>query len=128
MACRKIRIPNRKICPGDMNARITIQSRAITAPSASGSDLIETFATTNTVWAAIKTVQGVEIFDGSNVVAIATHYFYIRYISGLTAESWIQYNSKYYDIIDIQNLEERDEFMLLRCSERGTTSNLSNQA
>lgn len=127
--CSKVNIRNRKVCIGDLRDKIVIQTRSITPPSANGSDMTETFATSNTVWAAIETRNGVEIFDGTNVLqGVATHYIYIRYIAGLTEESWILYKSKYYDIIDVQNLEERDEFMLLRCCERGSSSNVASYA
>jgi len=126
--CQQVRRKNRNVCIGDMRDKIILQSRTITPPSAGGSDMTEAFVTTKTVWALVETRQGVEIFDNSNLVGIATHYFYIRYSVGVTAETWIQFKSKYYDILDIQNLEERDEFMLLRCNERGSTSRASNYA
>lgn len=126
--CQPIRRRNRNICIGDMRDKIALQSRTIVAPSAGGSDMTESFVTTKTVWSLVETRQGVEIFDGTNMLGVATHYFYIRYSAGLTAETWIQFKSKYYDILDIQNLEERDEFILLRCNERGTISNTTNFA
>jgi len=126
--CQRVQRKNRAVCIGDMRDKIILQSRSITAPSANGSDMTESFVTTKTVWSLVETRQGIEIFDGTNLIGVATHYFYIRYVSGLTAETWIQFKSKYYDILDVQNLEERNEFMLLRCSERGTTSKASNYA
>jgi len=126
--CEQIRRKNRAVCIGDMRDKIVIQVRTITSPSSDGVDFTEVFNTDKTVWAMVETKNGVEIFDGTNLLGVATHYFYIRYIENLTAESWIKFKSKYFDILDIQNLEERDEFMLIRCNERGVTSKETNFA
>jgi len=126
--CISIRRKKRDVCIGDMRDKIIVQTRTITPPGAGGADFTEVFNLDKTVWALIETRDGKEIFDGTALKGIATHYMYIRYLSTLTFEGWVKYKSKYYNIIDVQNLEERDEFMLLRCSERGTTDNLSNQA
>ncbi len=129
--CINIQKKDRKVCVGDMRDKVVIQVRTITPPSAGGSDFTEVFSSDKTVWAMIETRKdGKEIFDGTGLKGVATHYIYIRYIYNLetTFESWVKFKSKYYNIIDVQNLDERDEFLLLRCSERGTTSNQANFA
>jgi SPP1 family predicted phage head-tail adaptor len=118
--CVKIRRPKREVCIGDLRDKVVIQTRAITAPIANSVDLGETFSGDQTVWAMIKTKNGVQVFDGTNIVGVATHEIYIRFITGVTFQSWLTFKSKKYDILDVQNLEERDEFYLLRCSLRGT--------
>ena len=121
--CIQIRKPQKQVCSGDMRDRIIIQVRSITPPNASGVDYSETFSQDATVWSLCETKMGVEIFDGTAIKGVATHYFYIRWIDNLTFESWVQFKGKKYYIIDVQNLDERDEFMLLRCSERGIITN-----
>jgi SPP1 family predicted phage head-tail adaptor len=126
--CINIKRKNRAVCIGDMRDKITVQVRSITPPAAGGVDFTEVFTEDKTIWAMVETRSGVEIFDGTNLVGVATHYFYIRYLSNLTAESWVKFKSKYFDILDIQNFEERDDFMLLRCNERGTVNKNTNFA
>ena len=126
--CISIKKPLRSVCIGDMRDKVTLQTRTITPPAKGGTDFTEVFNADNVVWAMVETREGKEIFDGTNLKGVATHYIYIRYIPNTTFEAWVKFNSKYYNIIDVQDLDERHEFYLLRCSERGTTSNLSNYA
>lgn len=120
--CKKIYSKHRKVCLGGMRDQIILYDRAITAPASGSVDFTETFSNATTVWAMLETISGKEIFDGTNLVGVATHKFYIRYISDVTAQTWIKFKSQYFDIIDTQNLEERDEFLLLRCSIRGDST------
>lgn len=126
--CIQIQKPLKKVCTGDMRDRLTIQVRAITPPGDGGVDFTETFNQDKVVWALCQTKQGVEIFDGTGLKDVATHYFYIRYISILTKEGYVIFNGNYYTILDVQNLDERSEYQLLRCCLRGTTGNPVNQA
>ncbi len=126
--CIKIRRKKREVCIGDMRDSIIVQTRVITPPAAGGVDFTEVFTADATVWALVETKTGTEVFDGTNIKGIATHFFYIRFVANMTFENWVKYKLKEYDILDVQNLEERDEFYLLRCSLRGTTNNLSNLA
>lgn len=125
--CIKIKKPLQQVCVGEMRDKITLYIRSITAPD-SGVDFSETFTTEKIVWSAVVSKNGVEIFDGTALKGVATHYFYIRYIPNVTFEMFIEYKNKYYNIIDVQNLDERDSFYLLRGSLRGTTSNPANFA
>jgi head-tail adaptor len=109
-----------------MRDRVIIQTRAITVPSANSVDLTETFSGDQTVWALVETKTGTQIFDGTNIVGVATHDIYIRFIAGVTFQKWLKFKSIYYDILDVQNLEERDEFYLLRCSLRGDDTDAIN--
>lgn len=123
--CKKIKINRTQVCIGDMNRRITLHIRSITGLS-DGVDFDETLSDSTVVWAALQTIKGEDIFDGTNVIGTATHNFFVRAISTLTAETWLEYNGEYYDVLDIQNYEERNLFMVLRCSVRGDTSKETN--
>lgn len=126
--CVQIQKPLQKVCSGDMRDKIIIQVRAITAPG-NGVDFTETLNQDKTVWSAIKTVKGVEIFDNTNMsLGFATHYFYIRYIKNINKDKYLTFENNYYTIIDVQDLDERHEFLLLRCNLRGSVSNTVNQA
>lgn len=123
--CVNIRIPHRKLCAGDLDRKIILKNRDIQTPS-SGVDFDERFSGDQRVWAAIKTTAGLEVFAGTNISEVASHVIYIRYRPNITSETWIEYRSKYYDILSAENIDERNEWYALYCNERGTTSNRSN--
>lgn len=103
-----------------MNRLISLQDRSITPPSGDDVDYSETFTGNADVWAMVDTKRGETVFDGTNTERDVTHRFYIRYLSGITAETWIEENNIKYDILDVENLNEENRFMLLRASKRGS--------
>lgn len=125
-ACEKIRRKSRKICIGDMRDMIQVQTRTIKSPVDGAFDFTEEFNDSLDIWALVETQSGVEVFDGANIKGVVTHLFYIRFMEGFTFEKWITFKGQKFNIIDVQNLEERDEFYLLRCSLRGDEDLLVN--
>ena len=118
----------KQICTGDLDTLITIQGRSITPP-ASGVDATETFTTENlNIWAMLETGKGTVFFDDTNIEKTITHEFSIVFISGLTAENWVLFEGRRFDTLMIEDFDERHEYQLLRCNERGTTSNETNEA
>jgi len=125
--CKSIRPPRRGLCSGDLDRRITIKSRALAAPS-SGVDFEENFAAGKTVWAALKTSKGRAMFYATNMDVAVTHVFYVRWYDTLTADLWVEYKSENYDIVEVENLDERDDWALLYCNVRGDSSDEVNFA
>jgi len=126
--CVRLKRKHRKVCVGDLNNTITLQNRDITAPQ-SGFDATESF-TTNTLdaWAKIETSRGETVFDGVDTEVDVTHVFTIRWLSGITAETWILFDGERFDILDTQDLEERNEWLIMKCTNKGTTANAANEA
>lgn len=124
--CSKIQKKKRQVCIGDMKDEITIQARNIKSPPSDGVDFVEEFTGDDVVWAAVNTKSGVVFFDGTNQEVLKTHEIYIRYLQGVTAEAWVLFKGSRYDVLQVDNLEERDEFMRLDCTNRGTTANKAN--
>lgn len=120
--CSKIRRKKRQVCVGDLNTEIILQDRAITEPLFGDPDFDENFTDTATVWAAVNTVDGKTFFDGVSTDTNITHEIFIRYDATVTAETWIELGGQRIDILRVQNLEERNQFMKLICSDRGATS------
>lgn len=122
-ACKKIPKKPSKICTGDLNKRVTLYVRNIVDPEGGSVDYNEDFTNPQTLWARIDTVSnvggGVQIFDGANVVDTASHLIYIRFIPNVTFQEYLDYDARRFRIIDVTNLNEEDEFLLLRCTERG---------
>lgn len=117
-----------RVCIGSLNQQIELYSRAITAPNANTTHYTETFTTVKTVWAMIETLPNVTIFDSSNVERTISHDFYIRFRANINAQNWIKYKGNYYDIVHVENYQERNQFLLLRSNVRGDATKPANFA
>jgi SPP1 family predicted phage head-tail adaptor len=73
------------------------------------------------VWAGVKTLNGKRIFDGVGVDLVTlTHEFLIHYDADVTSETWIQdVDGKLYDIIKVEDFDERKTYMRISAVERG---------
>lgn len=128
--CIPLRRKKRQPCIGDMDNEITLQARAI-KPPLSGVDASEQFtdaASGDVIYALIETRSGETVFDDTNTERDVTHRFIIPFVDGITAETWISFNGDRFDILGVEDLEERHEYLLLRASNRGLDSNRANDA
>lgn len=126
-ACAKIAFKRRSMCAGDLDRKIKIKSRAIKAPMV-GVDYSENFEDVKTVWSSFKSVKGINTFYLTNLDVEVDHVFGFRWFEGLTAENWIEYGGKSYDIVVMDNLDERNEWYFAYCNLRGVTSAPVNHA
>lgn len=117
--CKKIKQRKRQVCVGALRHRIEIETRTLTPPALAAVDYGETFSNTISVMSHIETVSGETVFDKTNVETLISHRFYIRFRTDVTAESWIKFNSEFYDILTTENLDNKGQFLLLRCNKRG---------
>lgn len=116
--CQKLRKRKRQFCVGDLRDRITIQNRSITPPS-SGVDFDETFTNESEIDAVVNTVTGKTYFDDVGVGTNITHEIGFRFDETVTAESWILFNGRRLDILDLEDLDERHMWYRARCVDRG---------
>lgn len=126
--CRNISPRRRKLCSGDMTFAITIQTRTLKGSSFGVGGHTIDFTDDTPVRAAIQTLKpGTTIFDGSNDRP-ASHDFFINHIDfpGITAENWVLYDGRRFDILNVEPIDERKRFIRLRCNERGTDANAVN--
>ena len=124
--CQKLKRKRRQPCIGDLDTLIVLQDRTLTPPT--GVDFSETFTDNSTVWAMVNTTRGKTAFDEANVERDITHEFTIRFLDGITSETWILFEGKRHDIIDTEDLEERHEWLVLRCAKLGPTTQAVNDA
>ena len=116
-----VRRDHRKVCAGDLRTRVTLSNRAITQPGFGQTAFGENFPAPRIVWAMVKTVNGRVLFNGVDSDEALSHEITIRYDSTVTAETWVELaDSTRLDIIDTQDLEERNEYLVLLCNARGT--------
>lgn len=119
----------RRYCVGDLNTEIKLQSRAITPPVFGAVNFDDKFTDTNpTVWAAVNTVSGKTYFDDAGTETNITHIIGIRYDSTVTPETWVELNGRRLDILSMENLEERSEWLELTCTDRGSTAKNASKA
>lgn len=117
--CKRKQRSLRSVCIGSLNTLITLQNRAIVPPIGDSVDYDESFTTNDTAWAMVETVRGETVFDGTNTERDVTHKFSIRFISGITAETWVELDDIKYDILDTESLDENGQFLVLRAAMRG---------
>lgn len=126
MACNFIKKKPSAVCTGDLDKKIILQDRSISAPAGDDVDYGETFTEASTVWARVDTVSGETVFDGTNTERDVSHRFYVRYVSGVTSETWIEWNSIKFDILNVENINEESNFLLFRAAKRGNKSSSIN--
>lgn len=125
--CNAKRLKRRHICAGDLNDRIIIKSRNTVAPQTTV-DFSQNFKNDRTVWAGVETTSGRNTFYVSNIDDSVTHVFYLRWFDGLTSENWIEFKNENYDILEVENWEERDEWAVCYCNVRGDKDEAVNHA
>lgn len=101
---------------------ITLQNRAIDAPVFGTPDFAQDHSADTVVKGIIDTKRGVTLFDGVNTEAPITHKITIAYLAGVTAETRVLFGSRRLEILDVENVAEKNECLVLRCSEQGTAA------
>jgi SPP1 family predicted phage head-tail adaptor len=114
-----IKRKNRVSCIGDMSKRVHLHNRALQVPEFEDYDVSEEFSGTKTVWANVRTVSGETFFTGVGIDIGLSHEIIIRYDVSVSSETWIEFEGNNLKIVSVENLDERDEYLRLRCSNRG---------
>ena len=117
----------RKSSVGDLRECISLEQRAIAAPSFDSASFTQDYEVIAEVWAKVETRSEQRTFDNVNIGEIITHEFTIRHRDDVTSEIRIRYKDVLFRIIKIENLEERDDYILLKCKEDGGEEQEANQ-
>jgi SPP1 family predicted phage head-tail adaptor len=117
-------IPKRRrrrvVALGDLNEKISIQTRNQQSQFESTTGAAqEVFTTVATPWALVETYRGQNFFDSIEQGLNPTHVFYIRNRPMTDEEAWLLYRDSRFDILDVENLDERSEFLKLTCRATG---------
>jgi len=122
-SCQAIKRKRRNVCIGDLDSLVTLENRSIQAPEFDTVDFDESFTDlASDQWALIETVRGKTFFDGASTEVDVTHWLYINFDSTVTAETWVKLeDGRRLDILRVENLDERSDFMLLHCTDKGTS-------
>lgn len=100
---------------------ITLHQRDIIAPLGGVVDFDMSFSSPTEVQALVCTQRGSTLFDGVATDNPVTHSVRLDYISGVTAETWIQLaDGRRLDVLDVENCCENNEVLKLLCSDKGS--------
>jgi SPP1 family predicted phage head-tail adaptor len=118
----------RKVCIGALDRQVTLKSRAIQSPTGGSVDYSENFVSLGSEWANIISLRKGPIFyDGTNIAKQATHIFEIRYRDDVDSETWVEMSGDNYDVLNVMDVDERNEFLHLYAVKRGQKSVAVNQ-
>ena len=116
-----------KIAIGDMDTKVTLYERKQSAPVNTKYQLhLQEIGKPWTMW-EVKG-NGVQIFDGTNLLGTATDIFTMYYIEKVAKKTdcgtlFIEYDNSLYKCLTVKTLDKRcREFMTLYCCEQGKTS------
>ena len=113
--------PLRKSPIGDLRERIELYTREVQPPVMGSASDTEKFTLIKEVWAKIVTrLPGEDTFSkvnvaSQNLLAKATHIFTIRWRSDITAQNVIQYEGNYFEILNTDDTETRNEYLIMHC-------------
>jgi len=117
--CKVKQRTHKRVCIGSLNHKIEIYVRSIKAPAKGSVDFSDEFTLKKIVWAMIESVSGETMFNASNIETVVTHQFYIRYIPGVDIVDVIVYGGLRYKIVNVENLNNENYFLLIKTSDRG---------
>tara|TARA_R110000823_G_scaffold199275_1_gene330390 strand:- start:105 stop:443 length:339 start_codon:yes stop_codon:yes gene_type:complete len=100
---------------GAMRKSIVIQSVAGTTDSGGGRGV--TWSTYKTVFAHVKQQSASEKYTQGVIDEKGLYVFTMRYVAGVTNKHRISYNSKFFNITSVINLDERDKYLVVKATE-----------
>lgn len=106
---------------------ITFQTRDVKLKNGQAGETFADVAANPTDTAIIKTVSGVSVFDSTNTEVVATHKLTLAYRADITAENWVLFGTKRIKILTTENCAEKDQVLILMCTERGDDSKVVNE-
>jgi SPP1 family predicted phage head-tail adaptor len=109
----------RSISIGRLRQKVTLEKATSTTDNAGG--CTETWASVVSFYADIRPSGGDEAYRQGKVQDKITHKVYCRWRSDIKTAYRLKYESRYFNIKSIKNIDERDRFLELTCSE-GETS------
>lgn len=100
---KNVGTPRKRMCIGKMDKRILIQKRTQRHTS---SGMVYTFETVYTLWANLKTNNGLERFSDINISEAWSHLWKVRKNKNITTEYWVNYDDNNYKLISINHLDD----------------------
>ena len=106
-----------RIRAGELRHRLALK-RKKRARGAQGG-WTESWSTVATVWGSMSPLSGIELIEAKKQGWEATHMAKIRYYAGLNPKYRITFDSRDFEIVSVQNLDERKIVLEVMCKEAG---------
>lgn len=101
---------------GRLRHRVTIQSKSVSRNTFGEEEI--TWEDVATVWGSVEPLRGREFMEGRQIQAEITHRIRVRYYpDGIEPEYRVVYDSRYFDVMAVIEVEERHREMHLMCRE-----------
>ncbi|MDZ7370255.1 MAG: phage head closure protein [candidate division KSB1 bacterium] len=101
--------------PGLFRHRITIQQKT-KVQNEYGEEMAD-WVDVAIVWANVNPISGREFFAAEAVSSEVTHKIHMRYRSGITPDMRIKFKERYFQIVAVMNLQEKNVELQLLCKE-----------
>jgi len=101
--------------PGELRQRLMIQSKVVTR-NTFGEEVI-TFLTRGSVWGSVRPLSSREYFLSQQAQSQVSHQVTIRYFAGLRTDWRILWGTRVFDIKSVINTDEKNQEMILLCTE-----------
>lgn len=98
--------------------RHVVELRTITQTPDGSGGRPGAYSTLATVWASIERVTETEELNAGMLQNVITHRIRFRYYPGLTVSDQIRFGSREFEIVSLDNFEERNFVMEAQCFER----------
>lgn len=102
---------------GELRKRITIEQPSRVADGAG--ELVPGWTLYGVVWAAVEPLSGSEKIQAQQVNANVNIRVTIRYLAGVIPAMRARFGTRTFQIVSVQNIEERNREMDLLCVEEG---------
>lgn len=122
MPIRKVRKrPYRKTPIGDYRDLVQVHATSIRPKRGAGA--VKVFTPVARLPMKVETLgTNAHGFNDVNISQVPTHRFTARYRADLDAEKFLEFRGRYFEIIDIENLEERNLELAMKCRVTGSVS------
>lgn len=123
--CQNITPKKKKICLSARRKKVSLFRRNILAPASSQShshkyeEFAKPFASIETKGKGVDIFDGIETSGADGIPVVASHIVIIRYRSDLTTEDYLRFGENNYDILKVENIDERNRDLRLFCALKG---------
>jgi SPP1 family predicted phage head-tail adaptor len=102
----------RAINPGELRTPVVLRQRTVTVDAGGFSGV--SYSDIATVWARWEDVHGSEVWEAEAIQAVSPATVLIRYYAGLDTTWAIKLGSIDYEIVSIDDIQQRHEYMELK--------------
>lgn len=100
---------------GELRHRIVLQSKTDTVDS--HGQVVQTWATTTTVWGSVQPLTGQELIVANSLQSQISHKVTCRYIGVVTTLQRIQHKGRTFEILSVANTDERNRELIIMAKE-----------